>query len=147
MDALDRRIVGILRENARASWRTIGAQVGLSPNAAADRVRSLTRRGVVRRFTVEVDPGADGRSVAALVDVRLAPGADSEAFARLAAAQHDVDEVLHVTGRFDYHLRVACPDTRSLDELLRRLKREGRVAETETRVVLRSDVPSSHATG
>ena len=139
MDAIDRRIVTMLRANARASWRDLGAEVGLSPNAAADRVRALTRRGVVRRFTVEVDPAADGRAVAALVDVRLAPGADSDAFARFAAALADVDEVLHVTGRFDYHLRVAAPDTRALDRLLRRLKHEGRVAESETRVVLRSD--------
>ena len=139
MDAIDRRIINVLRENARASWRTIGAEVGLSANAAADRVRALTRRGVLRRFTVEVDPAADGRAVAALVDVRLAPGVDSDAFARFAAGLEDVDEVLHVTGRFDYHLRVATADTRELDRLLRRLKREGRVAESETRVVLRAD--------
>ena len=139
MDAVDRQILSLLRENGRASWRTLGAQVGLSPNAAADRVRTLTRRGVVRRFTVDVDPAADGRGVAALVDVRLAPGADSDAFATFAAALPDVDEVLHVTGRFDYHLRVATADTRELDRLLRRLKREGRVAESETRVVLRAD--------
>ncbi len=139
MDPVDRRIVSALRENARASWRTLGAEVGLSPNAAADRVRALTRRGVVRRFTVELDPAADGRAVAALVDVRLVPGADSGGFARFAAALPDVDEVLHVTGRFDYHLRVACTDTRALDALLRELKGEGEVAETETRVVLRAD--------
>ncbi len=139
MDAVDRRIVSALRDNARASWRTLGAEVGLSPNAAADRVRALSKRGVLRRFTVEVDPAADGRAVAALVDVRLVPGADSSAFARFAAALPDVDEVLHVTGRFDYHLRVACSDTRALDALLRRLKGEGEVAETETRVVLRAD--------
>jgi Lrp/AsnC family transcriptional regulator, leucine-responsive regulatory protein len=43
-----------------------------------------------------------------------------------------------VTGRFDYQLRVACQDTAELDRLLRHLKRDAGVVETETRVVLRS---------
>ena len=49
-----------------------------------------------------------------------------------------VTDAVHVTGRFDYQLRVACRDTAELDRLLRHLKREGGVTDTETRVVLRS---------
>ena len=47
-------------------------------------------------------------------------------------------DAVHVTGRFDYQLRVACRDTAELDRLLRHLKRDGGVSETDTRVVLRS---------
>ena len=46
----------------------------------------------------------------------------------------------HVTGRFDYQLRVACRDTAELDRLLRQLKTQLGVVETETRVVLRSAI-------
>ena len=44
----------------------------------------------------------------------------------------------HLSGAPDYQLRVACRDTAELDRLLRHLKREGGVSETDTRVVLRS---------
>ena len=47
-------------------------------------------------------------------------------------------DAVHVTGRFDYQLRVACRDTAELDRMLRHLKRECGVSETDTRVVLRS---------
>ena len=49
-----------------------------------------------------------------------------------------VTDAVHVTGRFDYQLRVACRDTAELDRLLRHLKRDSGVSETDTRVVLRS---------
>ena len=56
MDRLDREILGILQEDARISYRDLGVRVGLSANAAGDRVRRMRRDGVIRGFTVIVDP-------------------------------------------------------------------------------------------
>jgi Lrp/AsnC family leucine-responsive transcriptional regulator len=140
MDQLDRAILGELVRNARISYRDLGAAVGLSANAAADRVRRLRRDGVITGFTATVDPGAAGRRLVALIDVRLAAAGTNEAFEAEVAGLEAVTDALHVTGRFDYQLRVACHDTAELDRLLRRLKRGGGVTETETRVVLRSAI-------
>jgi Lrp/AsnC family leucine-responsive transcriptional regulator len=138
MDATDREILGELARNGRISYRDLGAAVGLSANAAADRVRRLRREGVITGFTVTVDPGAAGRGLVALIDVRLAAVGSNEAFEADMAKLEPVTDAVHVTGRFDYQLRVACRDTAELDRLLRHLKRDGGVTETETRVVLRS---------
>jgi Lrp/AsnC family transcriptional regulator, leucine-responsive regulatory protein len=140
MDDLDRAILGQLVRNARISYRDLGAAVGLSANAAADRVRRLRREGVITGFTATVEPAAAGRRLVALIDVRLAAAGSNEAFEAAVAELEAVTDALHVTGRFDYQLRVACRDTAELDRLLRRLKRGGGVTETETRVVLRSAV-------
>jgi Lrp/AsnC family leucine-responsive transcriptional regulator len=112
--------------------------VGLSANAAADRVRRLRRTGAIRGFTAVLDPAAAGRAVEALVDVRLDRGVDSDAFALAAAKLDTVLVAQHVTGRFDWHLRLACRDTAELDRALRTLKRELGASETETRIVLRT---------
>src|SRR5215213_3764418 len=138
MDAVDSEILSLLREDGRLSWSDLGAAVGLSANGAADRVRRLRRAGVITGFTATVDPGAAGRRLVALVDVRLAAAGTNEAFEAEVAGLEAVTDALHVIGRFDYQLRVACRDTAELDRLLRHLKREGGVTETETRVVLRS---------
>jgi Lrp/AsnC family transcriptional regulator, leucine-responsive regulatory protein len=140
MDDLDRAILGQLVRNARISYRDLGAAVGLSANAAADRVRRLRREGVITGFTATVEPAAAGRRLVALIDVRLAAAGSNEAFEAAVAELEAVTDALHVTGRFDYQLRVACRDTAELDRLLRRLKRGGGVTETETRVVLHSAV-------
>src|SRR5436189_2193233 len=81
MDAVDSEILRLLREDARLSWRDLGAAVGLSANAAADRVRRLRRAGVITGFAALVDPAAGGRTLQALVGVHLAPGVDSDDFA------------------------------------------------------------------
>jgi Lrp/AsnC family leucine-responsive transcriptional regulator len=138
MDAIDREILGELMRNGRISFRDLGAAVGLSANAAADRVRRLRRDGVITGFTATLDPAAAGRHLVALIDVRLAAAGSNEEFEAATAKLEPITDAVHVTGRFDYQLRVACRDAAELDRLLRHLKREGGAAETETRVVLRS---------
>src|SRR4051812_650016 len=56
LDTLDREILGRLLADARLSYRDLGAAVGLSANAAADRVRRLRRTGAIRSFTAVLDP-------------------------------------------------------------------------------------------
>ena len=138
MDAVDREILGTLDAERAHLYRDLGAAVGLSANAAADRVRRLRRDGVITGFTATVDQGAAGRGLVALIDVRLAAAGTNEAFEEACARLEPVTDAVHVTGRFDYQLRVACRDTAELDRMLRHLKRECGVTETDTRVVLRS---------
>jgi Lrp/AsnC family transcriptional regulator, leucine-responsive regulatory protein len=140
MDDIDRAILRELARNGRASYRRLGAVAGLSANAAAERMRRLVREGAISGFTAVVDHAAAGRGLLALVDVRLERDQTYEAFEPAVMALEGVIDAAHVTGRFDYHLRVACRDTTELDTLLRTLKRELGVEQTETRVVLRSAV-------
>jgi Lrp/AsnC family leucine-responsive transcriptional regulator len=143
MDATDSEILRLLRADGRMSWQELGAAVGLSANAAADRVRRLRRSGVITGFVALVDPAAGGRHLEALVGVRLAPDTDSDEFAVAVARLEPVGEVLHLTGAPDYQLRVNCRDSAELDALLRLLRNRYGVADTETTIVLRSGPPHS----
>ena len=138
MDATDGEILRLLREDARISWRDLGAAVGLSANAASERVRRLRKDGVIRGFVALIDPAAGGRTLQALVGVTLARGTDSDVFATAAARLDAVTEVLHLTGAPDYQLRVACRDTAELDALLRTLRLRLGATDTDTTIVLRT---------
>jgi len=142
MDAVDSEILKALREDGRISWRDLGASVGLSANAAADRVRRLRRAGVITGFAALVDPAAGGRRLEALIGVSLASGTDSDRFAIEAERLTPVTEVLHLAGAPDYLLRVSCHDTAELDVLLRTLRLELGASDTETKIVLRSGRPA-----
>ncbi len=96
IDGIDSEILKIMREEGRISWRDLGAAVGLSANAAADRVRRLRQAGVITGFTALVDPGAGGRRLEALVGVTVASDTDSDDFANAAAQLEPVLEVLHL---------------------------------------------------
>jgi Lrp/AsnC family leucine-responsive transcriptional regulator len=141
MDDIDRVILGELVKNGRASFRHLGALVGLSANAAADRVRRLVDSGAIRSFTAVVDHAAAGRGLSAHIEVRMSKEQTYEGFERdLRKVEHLVLYAAHVTGGFDYHLQVACRDTAELDALLRTLKRDVGVEHTETHVVLNTAI-------
>lgn len=78
------------------------------------------------------------RAVALFIDVLLAPDTVSETFLERVRSLRAIAEAIHVTGPFDYLVRAHVPDTGALDVLLRRLKTECGVAQTQTRVALRS---------
>ena len=138
MDQTDHRIINLLLEDGRMSFARIGEEVGLSPHGAADRVRRLREAGVITGFTANVDLGRVGRSLDAFIDIRLLPTTTPEQFEEAVRALPATREVSFVTGRFDYHLRVACRDADDLDRTVRALRTNAGVAYTETRIVLRT---------
>ena len=137
MDAIDKIILGELVRDGRISFRDLAERVRLSPTATAERVRRLQEAGIISGFRAELDLVALGRPLRAFIDVRLGPGPDH---GELEAGLLGLPAVLggvHVTGRWDYALTVACRDVAELDELLMTLPREYGVAETNTRLLLR----------
>jgi Lrp/AsnC family leucine-responsive transcriptional regulator len=140
LDDIDRAIIGELMENARISYRELGERVALSANATAERVKRLQDGGVIAGFRAIVNPAAAGRTLVALVDVRLAGPSEDERFERLIDSLPQVTDAAHVTGRFDYQLRVVCRDPSDLDTTIRMLKTKGGVAATDTRIALRTVV-------
>ncbi|MGD9735177.1 MAG: Lrp/AsnC family transcriptional regulator [Solirubrobacterales bacterium] len=138
LDEIDRKILSLLSTNGRASFASIGAEVGLSPHGTADRVRRLERDGVITGFTAKVDPGSVGRTLDAVIDVRILPTTSPDDFERLVASLTPVTEMTFLTGRFDYQLRVACRDADELDQTIRRIRRDAGAAGTETRIIMRS---------
>ena len=117
--------------------QALGARVHLSPNAAADRVRRLLRSGVVKGFTTVIDQGRLGRTLEAVIDVRVN---DTEVFRRGALSCEEVTQLLHVTGRSDYQVTVACAGTSGLNDLLLRFRAEFGMIESHTTVVLERDL-------
>lgn len=136
LDPIDQAIVDVLCVDGRASYQDLGRQVGLSATATADRVRRLQRDGVITGYRAVLDAEALGRTVEAAIDVRLANGADRDAFAAVLRATPAVVEAVHVTGHHDYQLRVFCTGTAELDAILTVLKEDAGVVESQTRLLL-----------
>src|SRR5262245_48477600 len=69
MDNLDYGILDMLRQNSRAGYGDIGERVGLSASAVKRRVDRLVADGVIRAFTIQVDPAVDGMGTEAYVEL------------------------------------------------------------------------------
>jgi Lrp/AsnC family transcriptional regulator, leucine-responsive regulatory protein len=138
MDEIDRKIIGELVKDGRLSVTELSDQINLSLSATSQRLRQLAASGVIDHFTAVLNPTLLGCPIDALVDLRLpAENPFSEIDTELMGMDEVVDAV-HLTGRFDYQVRLRCVSIDALDLILRDFKERLGVDETSTRLVLSS---------
>lgn len=120
LDRIDFAIVAALQNDARLSNKELAARAGLAPSSCLERVRALTRAGVLRGHHAEVAPQALGIGLQALVAVRLNRHA-KQTFKSLYAHLLSLPEVLavfHVSGENDLQVHVAVRDIGHLRDLI-----------------------------
>lgn len=115
LDEIDLRILGVLQREGRISNQDLAERVGLSPSPCLRRMKLLESRGVIQRYVALVDPGAAGRSLQAIVEVRLdrQTSAAVDRFEKEILKYPQVLECYLMAGDWDYVLRVVFRD---LDE-------------------------------
>ena len=145
LDELDQAILREMQKDARKSNREIAAAVGISATTCLDRVRSLRKRGVIRRALLDVNLADMGRPLQALISVRIRPPSrkNIEGFRDWSSALPETIGVFVITGSADFILHVAVPDNESLYAfVIDRLTERPEVADVNTSVVFEHLRPS-----
>ncbi len=136
MDAIDRKIAGILQKDSQSSSAVLAEVVGVSTSTANERVRKLSRQGLIRDWRAVLDTDAFGAKLCAFVFVDMRYEWEDEAVAALRAAP-EVQEIHHVAGAHSYLLKIRVADTAALQRVLReRVKPLPAVERTESILVL-----------
>lgn len=126
LDAVGWRILAILQDDARTSFRQIGQAVGLSAPAVAERVRRMEELGIITGYHAAVNPKRVGYSI--LAQMRIGGVGDrGDEFARLVEAAPEVLECHRVTGSDSYLLKVLAGSIEQLEALIDRFVRYGEV--------------------
>lgn len=136
MDDTDRALIAALRRDARSSWAELGRTVGLSGPSVTERVSRLEEAGVITGYHATVDPGALGRSVAALVGIHLSDTSDQDAVELELSRLEEIEDCWFVAGDESFTIKVRVPDVNALETTLSRLRRIQGIAYTRTTVVL-----------
>jgi DNA-binding Lrp family transcriptional regulator len=136
MDAIDHQIVALLVEDGRRSYGEIGRRVALSAPSVKRRVDALRERGAITGFTALLDHHAMGRTTEALVELFFAPGTLLPQVGERLRTHPEVVAAWSVTGEADAIARVRTQSNAALEDLIRRLQRDGAVLRTRTQVVL-----------
>jgi DNA-binding Lrp family transcriptional regulator len=112
----DQRLIELLQRNARISNKALAAAAGIAESTCLERVRNLIDRGVIRGFHADVDIRALGRTVRALISVRLQPKTTASvlAFQDAVMAAPQTINVWTLSGADDFLVEVAVPDVDSL---------------------------------
>jgi DNA-binding Lrp family transcriptional regulator len=136
MDAIDRQIVALLRQDARRSYQSIGQRVSLSAPAVKRRVDRLEADGVLQGYAALVDPGRFGWDTHAFVAL-FCEGRMAAAEVRAAVERHpEVEAAYTVAGEASAMLHVRARDTSHLEQALERIRDHPGVARTQTQIVL-----------
>lgn len=115
LDEIDRSILRELQSDSRLSVRELAHRVHRSATPVFERLRRLEAMGVIRGYTIDIDPDKIGRGFTVFCNVSLKHISTEihEAFAAEVDAMPEVVGCYNVSGTFDYMLKVEVPDMKS----------------------------------
>lgn len=135
LDAFDRKILGMLVNDATASYADLGKAIGLSAPAVHERVKRMRRSGVIRQTSVLIDPRAIGKSFLAFIHVDVRGWCKTPQ--QLAIAEFpEVEEVHNVAGDTSMLLKVRTENSMALEGLLARIYDVPGIVATRSYIVL-----------
>ena len=138
-DDMDARIISALGADGRRSYADVGAEVGLSTAAVHERVKKLLDKGVIRRFSISVDPERVGLNFTAFVAIRNDGGIHCRDVAPRLRAMPQVEELHSVAGEYDFLAKIRTTHARALEDVIYEIKAIAGVARTTSTVVLNTE--------
>ncbi|MBV9556946.1 MAG: Lrp/AsnC family transcriptional regulator [Pseudolabrys sp.] len=123
MDALDRKILAVVQEDASLSVAEIGQRVGLSSTPCWKRLQRLEADGVITRRVALIEPEKIGLGVTVFVSIETGDHSQEwlAKFADVVKAMPEVMEFYRMAGDVDYMLRVVVTDIAGYDVFYKKL--------------------------
>lgn len=136
MDQIDRKLLQILSQNAAATATEMVPQVNLSIPAINKRIQKLQKTGVIRRFTIQVEPTKVGKPICAFILVVLHRSSQIDSLMEYIQSDPDILECYGITGEYDYMLKVCTADVASLQKKINHLKKVSGVVKSHTMMTM-----------
>ena len=137
LDEADRKILAELQQDARASFKAIADDIGVSEATVFVRVKKLKEAGIIKGFRAIVDPNAVGKTLTAFILVRAQPKTYHHVLDALKRFD-DIYEIFDVTGQYYSVLKIRTTGTEQLTKIIDEIETIEGVAGTETIIVLKT---------
>ncbi len=136
LDEVDKKILAILQRNSRTPLREISKEVGLAESTVYERIKKLKERGIIKKFTVILDPESLGFEILAFILIKSKAGMYSHVATELKQYPQIV-EIYETTGDYDMLVKIRTGGSDELNEFLDRIGEIDGVVATHTMVVLK----------
>ena len=117
VDDNDKVIIEMLRENARSSLRDIAKVVDMSPSSVRNRIEKLLERGLIKRFTIDVDYRKMGYEIQVIVLITSRPGSSESLYKSLQKFEQ-ISKVYWTSGPANFVCLVRVHDMNELSIFL-----------------------------
>ena len=118
VDRLDKKILGILSQNARMPFKDVAAQCGVSRAAIHQRVQHLVENGVITGSGFDVNPKSLGYTTCTYVGLNLERGSMYKKVVERISAIQEVVECHFTTGPYTMLVKLYAKDNEQLMDLL-----------------------------
>jgi Lrp/AsnC family transcriptional regulator, leucine-responsive regulatory protein len=135
IDSIDRKLLEMLQDNARASNAEMAEAVGLTVSSVHERVKKMERKGIIKGYVALVDPEKLGKPLLAFVRLSLNTSDTAEDVRGLCANEPDILECHHVAGEDCYILKVRAAGPARLEALLDAIRRSSGAERSVTNIV------------
>ena len=136
LDEIDYRILSILQEDCRISLSRLASKARISIPTARQRIKKLIEQGVIRRFTVVLDPSHLAGGYDTFIGISAPPSSIQELAERLKN-EEEVLGVYRTVGEYDLLLRLSLTSYAELDNFIsNKLSKHGEVHAIKTNVVI-----------
>ena len=126
----DLTIIKILKEDARTHFTKVGKMMGISDAAVHQRVGKMMEAGVIKRFTLEVDPAALGKNVVGYAFVNVNPGHIDEVSQGISLIEN-VEELYETHGPNDLLMKLTAGDLEEMRDTIVAIRSVPNVVGTE----------------
>lgn len=141
VDRLDKKILGILSQNARMPFKDVAAQCGVSRAAIHQRVQHLIEHGVITGSGFDVNPKSLGYTTCTYVGLNLERGSMYKKVVERISAISEVVECHFTTGPYTMLVKLYAKDNEQLMDLLNnQLQGISGVVSTETLISLEQSI-------
>ncbi|ERJ79447.1 putative regulatory protein AsnC [Prevotella disiens JCM 6334 = ATCC 29426] len=141
IDKLDRKILGILSQNARIPFKDVAAECGVSRAAIHQRVQHLIENGVIVGSSFDVNPKSLGYTTCTYVGLNLERGSMYRKVVERINTIPEVIECHFTTGSYTMLVKLYAKDNEQLMDLLNnKLQSIPGVVSTETLICLEQSI-------
>jgi len=135
LDETDRKIINVLLENSRLSYRQISKRISVSVATVMNRVNKLEEQGIIQKYTTKINYEKIGFDVEVLIEIRISKGKLFEVEKKIAS-HNNVFAIYDVTGASDAIILARFKNRRIMDNFLKKIQSYDFVERTETKLIL-----------
>jgi DNA-binding Lrp family transcriptional regulator len=135
MDDVDRRLIAILRDDARTAVATLAKRLGVSRGTVQNRIDRMTREGAILGFTLRLPPQADAHRVRAVMAIAIEGERSSAVMAALRGFP-EIEAVHTTNGRWDLMAELNAESLAAFSAALDGIRQIKGIATTETSILL-----------
>ena len=120
IDAKDREVLALLQEDSKRTTKEYANRLGLSTTAVYERIKRLEKTGVITRYVALVDKNKVNKAFMVLCHVKLIQHIKDNVlqFEREVVQLEEVSECYHISGDYDYILKVNVSDMETYREFM-----------------------------